>query len=646
MKEKNNITFNYMKEGDIFEGIININKTKNGYFTTQNLDKDLFIFKNNLNTALNLDKVKIVVTEGRRGDYEGEVIEVLERNTEQFVCKIEKHKNKTYAYPTNKNINVKFVLTKEDSDKVEDEQVVVVKIAKWTNPNKNPIGELLKIIGQSGEHETEIHSILEEFNLPYEFPQEVLNEAELISEVITQKEIDKRLDYRNILTYTIDGYDTKDIDDALSIREVNGNVEIGIHIADVSHYIKPGSKLNENAINRSTSVYLIDRVIPMLPKKLSNDLCSLNPNTDKLTFSFIFTFDKDGKIINQDFKKGIINSKYKLTYDEVQVVIEGGEARDEELKKSILVLDKYAKILRKNRFKNDTLNFGTSEVKFKLDENNKPIDIFFKEQKDANWLIEEFMILTNTKVCEFIASKGLKSLHRTHDKPDIEKLNSLKSFVESMGYNLNIKDEESIKSELNNLLKQTSKTPEENIINNLVVRCMAKANYQTLNVGHYGLGLKHYVHTTSGIRRICDLLIHRQLDEIIYKNKTDIKGFYEELDTISSHISSREKIAQKAERESVKYMQALYLSDKIGKIYKGIVSSITEYGMFIDIPENGCNGFIKLSNIEGDKYTADVQNYCIKGSFGQSIRLGDEVNVVVSAVDVANKFINLSLINL
>jgi VacB/RNase II family 3'-5' exoribonuclease len=256
------------------------------------------------------------------------------------------------------------------------------------------------------------------------------------------------------------------------------------------------------------------------------------------------------------------------------------------------------------------------------------------------------MILTNKKVCEFIASKGLKSIHRTHDKPDIEKLNSLKSFVESMGYNLNLKDEESIKSELNNLLKQTSKTPEENIINNLVVRCMAKANYQTLNVGHYGLGLNHYVHTTSPIRRACDLLIHRQLDEIINKNKTDIKGFYEELDAISSRISSREKIAQKAERESVKYMQAVYLSDKIGKIYKGIVSSITEYGMFIDIPENGCNGFIKLSNIEGDKYTADVQNYCIKGSFGQSIRLGDEVNVVVSAVDVANKFINLSLINL
>jgi ribonuclease R len=384
----------------------------------------------------------------------------------------------------------------------------------------------------------------------------------------------------------------------------------------------------------------------MIPKKLSNDLCSLNPNTDKLTFSFIFTFDKDGKIINQEFKKGIINSKYKLTYDEVQVVIEGGEARDEELKNSILVLDKYAKILRKNRFKNDTLNFGTSEVKFKLDENNKPVDIFFKEQKDANWLIEEFMILTNTKVCEFIASKGLKSIHRTHDKPDIEKLNSLKSFVESMGYSLNLKDEENIKTELNNLLKQASKTPEENIINNLVVRCMAKANYQTLNVHHYGLSLEHYVHTTSPIRRACDLLIHRQLDEIINKNKTDIKGFYEGLDAISSRISSREKIAQKAERESVKYMQALYLSDKIGKIYKGIVSSITDYGMFIDIPENGCNGFIKLSNIEGDRYTADVQNYCIKGSFGQSIRLGDEVNVVVSAVDVASKFINLSLVNL
>lgn len=523
MKKNNNITIDYMKEGDIFEGIININKTKNGYFTTQNLDKDLFIFKNNLNTALNLDKVKIVVTEGRRGDYEGEVIEVLERNTEQFVCKIEKHKNKTYAYPTNKNINVKFVLTKEDSDKVEDEQVVVVKIAKWTNPNKNPIGELLKIIGKSGEHETEIHSILEEFNLPYEFPQEVLNEAELISEVITQKEIYKRLDYRNILTYTIDGYDTKDIDDALSIREVNGNVEIGIHIADVSHYVKKDTEIYKELLSRSTSIYLSDRVIPMLPKKLSNDLCSLNPNTDKLTFSFIFTFNKEGKIINQDFKKGIINSRYKLTYDEVQDIIEGGEGRNEELKNSILALDKYAKILRKNRFKNDTLNFGTSEVKFKLDENNKPIDIFFKEQKDANWLIEEFMVLTNTKVCEFISNKGIKSIHRTHDRPDIEKLNSLKTFVESMGYSLNLKNEEDLKSELNKLLKESKDTPEENIINNLIVRCMPKARYQTENVNHYALGLEFYSHITSPIRRACDFILHTQLNEILDNGGYSVK---------------------------------------------------------------------------------------------------------------------------
>lgn len=523
MKEKNNITFNYMKEGDILEGIININKTKNGYLTNETLNKDLFIFKNNLNTALNLDKVKVVVVEGIRGGYEGEVVEVLERNTEQFVGKVEKHKNKTFVYPTNKNINVKFVLTQEDSNKVEDEQIVVVKIAKWTNPNKNPAGELIKILGQAGEHETEIHSILEEFNLPYEFPQEVLNEAELISEVITQKEIDKRLDYRNILTYTIDGYDTKDIDDALSIREKDGNVEIGIHIADVSHYIKKDTEIYKELISRSTSIYLCDRTIPMLPKKLSNELCSLNPNTDKLTFSFIFTFNKDGKIINQEFKKGIINSKYKLTYDEVQIVIEGGEARDEELKKSILFLDKYAKILRKNRFKNGTLNFGTSEVKFKLDENNKPVDIFFKEQKDANWLIEEFMVLTNTKVCEFIASKGEKSIHRTHDRPDIEKLNSLKSFVESMGYSFNLKDEENIKSELNNLLKQASKTPEENIINNLVVRCMAKARYQTENIKHYSLNLDFYSHVTSPIRRAADFIVHTQLNDILDNGGYSIK---------------------------------------------------------------------------------------------------------------------------
>ena len=636
-----------IKTGDILEGVININSSKSGYFTSDKLVDDLFIYKKNLFTSFNLDKVKVEVFENQKGVLEGKIIEVIERSNDEFIGKIEKTKNKIFVNLLNKNSSLKFSINYDSTSIFEDDQVVIVKLTKWTNPKKNPIGEIIKVIGKSGEHETEIHTILEQYNLPYEFPQEVINESELISEIITQKEIDSRLDMRNVFTCTIDGSDAKDLDDALSVQWVNGNIQVGVHIADVTHYVKTGTLLDKEAMNRSTSIYLVDRTIPMLPERLSNNLCSLNPHTDKLVYSFLFTLDQNGKVINEEFKKGIINSNHRLTYDEVQKVIEGGETHSEELKRVLLDLNKYAKKLRKHRTKNNTLKFKGTEIKFKLDENNKPVDLFFREQKDANWLIEDFMVLTNMKVCEFIAKKGLKSIHRTHDKPNPEKLESLKSFVESMGYNLDLREEEDIKNQLNKLLKQVEGTSEENIINNLVVRCMSKANYQSLNIGHYGLGLQHYVHVTSPIRRACDVLVHRQLTEIIYNDKTDTKQFYKNLDSQSAIISSREKTAAKAERESVKYMQCIYLSERIGKVYKAIISSVTDYGMFITIPENGCDGFVKSTNLEGDRFMPDTKNHCIKGvNTGLTYRLGDDVNVIVSSVDVPNKFINLSIINL
>lgn len=524
MKEKNNITFNYMKEGDILEGIININKTKNGYLTNETLNKDLFIFKNNLNTALNLDKVKVVVVEGIRGGYEGEVLEVLERNTEQFVGKVEKNKNKTFVYPTNKNINVKFVLTQEDSNKVENEQIVVVKIAKWTNPNKNPVGELIKILGQAGEHETEIHSILEEFNLPYEFPQEVLNEAELISEVITQKEIDKRRDLRNFTVIGIDPYDSRDADDTIGLEWVDGEAIISVNIADVSFYVKPNSAIYNEAYLRGNSFYFPDRCVSMLPERLSNNICSLKSGSDKLCFSAIFRMDKKGKIIERWFGRTVVNVNKDYSYEEAQNVIENG-IRDEHKETDQIVLDlnDIAKNLRKEISKNGILSLDKPEIKFILDENKNPIDIVFKTSKDSNKLIEQFMLLANREVAKFIKSKGVPCINRVHEYPNDDKLESLKTFVAQFGYELKISNSEEIKSSLNMLLENCKGTLEEDLIKTLVTRTQQKAIYSTSNLPHWALNFPDYQHFTSPIRRASDLFIHMILANVLGNDGYPIK---------------------------------------------------------------------------------------------------------------------------
>ena len=501
--------------GDIIEGVIMMNSSGSAYLVSDVLEDDLFIFKTKTNESFHSDKVKVKVIYGHKRKYEGEVIEILERNKVEFVGVIQKTSKTCFFIPDNGKIKIDFYIPTDKTNKAKDGQKVVVRFTEWGRGKKNPNGEVIRILGEVGNCDTEMHAILEEYGLPYEFPENVLVESDLISSEIPQSEIDKRLDMRDVLTFTIDGETAKDLDDALSIRWINDEVEIGIHIADVSFYVKPNTSIFEEAYNRGTSIYLVDRTIPMLPPKLSNDLCSLNPNTDKLVYSFIFTFDNNGKIVNQKFNKGIINSNYRLTYTEVQKVIEGGETHSDELKHSILSLDRYAKILNKMRSKNNHLSFRGNEIKFKLDENNKPIGVLFNVQTDSNHLIEEFMVLTNKKVCEFIASKNVKSIHRVHDKPDISKLESLKNFVSVFGYEIKLNDEDKIKNELNKLLTDSLGTSEENIISNFVVRCMSKAKYQTENIGHYGLGIEHYVHVTSPIRRMCDLLIHTQLNSML-----------------------------------------------------------------------------------------------------------------------------------
>jgi len=503
------------KKGDIVTGEIGLTGFGAGYVTNENIKKGIYINKGNVNKALHLDKVKVELTKTEGGQFEGKVIEIVERFKTEFVGTMQISSKNAFLIPDNKRMNTDIFIPLNKTMGASNGEKVVVKMLNWGDNQKTPNGEVIRVLGQSGNNDVEIHSILEEYNLPYEFNQKVINESELISEVIPDKEIARRLDMRDVLTFTIDGETAKDLDDALSVQWVDGNIQVGVHIADVSYYVKPNSLIDDEAYKRGTSVYLVDRVVPMLPEKLSNNLCSLNPYTDKLVYSFIFTLDQNGKVINQKFCRGIINSNYRLTYGEVQSVIEGGNTHTKELKRALLDLHRYASKIRKVRSTKNSLKFRGAEVKFDLDDKGMPLGVFFTEQKEANWLIEEFMVLTNRQVCEYVTKKGVVTLHRTHDEPDPTKLESLKTFIESIGYKLDLSDDNKIKDKLNGLLEEVKGTPEENIINNLVIRCMAKANYQTKNVGHYGLGVQYYMHTTSPIRRYPDLIFHRIISDVL-----------------------------------------------------------------------------------------------------------------------------------
>jgi ribonuclease R len=478
-----------------------------------------------------------------------------------------------------------------------------------------------------------------EYGLPVEFPQEVLNESELVPEVITEKEILNRKDIRNITTLTIDPVDAKDFDDALSINIISDNrIEVGVHIADVGHYVKPGTLLDDEAYKRATSVYLVDRCVPMLPERLSNGICSLKPHEDRLAFSVIFTLDSDGKILDTWQGKTVIHSDRRYSYEEAQEIIEG---IDGDYSKEIRTLDGLARKIRKQRIKDGSIEMGGIEVRFKLAEDNKkPIGVYFKEQKESNKLIEEFMLLANKTVAKTLSTAGWANVYRVHDTPNMEKLNSLVSVCNTFKYDLNVDCEsDDLKKSLNQLLKDIKGTPEENMIETLVTRCMSKASYTIKNIGHYGLGFTHYSHFTSPIRRYPDLITHRILFDFLNKGKQGNPGKVEDQ---SKWCSSRELIAAKAQRDSIKYKQAEYLLDKIGKVFDGIVSGVTDWGMYVELIESKCEGMIRYQTLEG-KWSVDTNNYTITNEMGDKIRLGDPIKVVVRSVDLEKKQIDFSL---
>lgn len=640
--------------GDIIEGSLQMNASGSGYLVSEFSPKDIYLHRTKTNKALHLDHVKIEVIKGQGRSMEGRVIEVIKRFKTSFVGTLDISERFAFLIPDSKKMPLDIYIPLSKLKGGMHGQKAVAELTNWKDDAKSPNGVITEVLGDAGDNDVEIHSILHEYDLPYFFDEDVIAESEAISTEITQNEIDKRLDMRDVLTFTIDPDTAKDFDDALSLEWIDGKMKVGIHIADVSHYLRPDTDLDREALKRGTSVYLVDRVVPMLPEKLSNGLCSLRPHEDKLCFSTIFTLDQNGHVLDEWFGRTVIHSDHRFSYEEAQHIIETQDITDglanvpDNMKWSLIDgicnLDKTAKKMRAQRFTRGSISLNSQEVKFELDEKGKPIGIKFKVQKDANKLIEEYMLLANRHVATFLKKHG-PCINRAHEAPDPTKLEALRQFIMPMGYKIQVGTPEEITRTLNQLLMDVKGTTEENMIGNLVVRTMQKATYTTDNVGHYGLGFMDYSHFTSPIRRYPDVITHRLLGRVLEKKPAPKMS---KLDARCKHLSEREIKAQKASRDSIKYKQAEYMADRIGKVYNNcIVASVMEYGLFIEIPETGCEGLVRLPEIGGDEFQADTANHCVVGfNTGEKIRLGDDVSIVVKGVDIERKNIDLTLIRL
>lgn len=610
----------------------------------------IFVAERNSAHALNGDKVKIQLHAKRKGaDPEGEVIEILESQQRSITGKLQVTKGLAFLITEDKTLANDIFIPKDKLKGGKTGDKAIVRITEWPEGAKNPLGEVVDILGTAGDNNAEMNAILAEFNLPYKYPANVEKAAEKISETIPEEEIAKREDFRGITTFTIDPKDAKDFDDALSARKLdNGNWEVGVHIADVTHYVKPESLIDREAFSRATSVYLVDRTIPMLPERLCNQICSLRPDEEKLCFSVIFELNKNAEIQQSHITRTIIKSDRRFTYEEAQAIIETGEG---DYKEEILALNSLAQKLRDRRFKDGAIAFDRYEVKFDIDENGKPLGTYIKESKEANKLIEEFMLLANRTVAEFVGKSKNKTknktkktfVYRVHEQPDPEKLRDFSAFISRFGYKMRTEGTKTdISKGINKLLDSVQGKPEENLVETLAIRSMQKARYTTDNVGHYGLAMDYYTHFTSPIRRYPDMMVHRLLERYLAGGRSVIKNKYEDY---CKHCSDMEVLASNAERSSIKYKQVEFMKDKLGQVFDGTVSGVAEWGLYVELNENKCEGLVPIRDLDDDYYEFDDKNYCLLGRRTKRIyRLGDSITVKVAQANLERKQLDFALV--
>ncbi|MFN0276674.1 MAG: ribonuclease R [Chitinophagales bacterium] len=623
---------------DTFIGEVDLTQSGSAYIVINGKLNDVFVPARKTNRAFNGDIVRVKIIAGnKKTKQEGEILEVIQRKKDTFIGVVDKNDNYAFVVTDKKFNNYDFYISPEEikRSKIVNGDRVIVRLQDWPPTMKNPIGQIISKLGNAGEHESDMQAILVDTGINYIFPKEVEHAASQIEDTISEKEISKRRDFRKIFTLTIDPHDAKDFDDAISLQYLkNGNIEIGVHIADVSHYVTPGSAIDKEAYSRATSVYLVDRVIPMLPEKLSNNICSLVPHKDRLTFGAVFEFTREGNIESEWFGKTVIHSNRRFTYEEVQEILETKEGVHV---KEILDMNHLASILRKQKFKNGAISFETQEVKFLLDENKVPTGVYVKERKEAHMLIEDLMLLANRRVAELIGKKkenatNFPFVYRVHDFPDMTRLEEFSMSARRFGYKLKLDSPKNISAELNKLMEELKGKPEQNILESMAIRCMAKAVYTTKNIGHYGLAFGFYTHFTSPIRRYPDLLVHRILDNYLKQSHKHINAT--ELEDQCRHSSAQERKAMEAERESVKYKQVEYMSKHIGEIFEGVISGIQHYGIFVELLETKCEGLIRTDTFRDELVFEEHKRRFVSLTRSRNFEMGDKVKVKIKNADL------------